>query len=400
MQHPAGGRFGGRDESPPSQPAVGGIETGHVGLRLNVAAAHRHVDVGPVGDRRAFERKVLLRRRDSPRRAALGLQVEAHQVSGTAGQLGIPRPTGNRRSHPGVELALEGGHGEARHAQAGRGVVKRVHRFVERVPIDQRTAVSPCRLAAVEVDGQDLHLVVDQHQIADNHRVIAQRRLGVFRNARPPKRSASEPTHKRVAGHGRTQGHPPAHLPQIDRPRCDLVPNRRAGKGGPVGVRPGAGPIGARRKQRRKCLHVIHLPTAQPPPGVGVQLRQGTQLVPGPTQRAFQDRGQHQPGPNSRQVQIGIGHTQPRAGSVLGRIDRNHLLPVRAGRRVVARLQRHLAQRVECVVAPTAGKRLIEHVLQQPAVATGHALVVPFSGRRVHAAAIQGQCLRRQRGQL
>ena len=79
-EHSPGRRFGGADEAPPTQAAVAGVETSHVGLRPDIAAAHRHVDVAAVGQRRALKRPAFLGRR-LPEQPALGLQVQADQVA-------------------------------------------------------------------------------------------------------------------------------------------------------------------------------------------------------------------------------------------------------------------------------------------------------------------------------
>ena len=236
-------------------------------------------------------------------------------------------------------------------------------------------------------------MIVHEDPIANHQRMVAQRRsaiLGHRDRPGPRRRRLDEPR----------QRDSPCHCAHIHDIRRRLVARCIAGKGRPVGIRLGLRPLSALGQQLAEGRGVLDVAAAKPSARLGMQANELRQFFPCPTVRTLQDGNQHQSRPDRGRVETRIGVAGPGVRNARWRLRWKDPFPMPSGRPEVARLQGHLPQSHQRLVAPTAGKRLMDHVVQQPVVALGNAFFIPFARNRIDPAAIEFSRLAGQRGQL
>ena len=81
-------------------------------------------------------------------------------------------------------------------------------------------------------------------------------------------------------------------------------------------------------------------------------------------------------------------------------LDRQDLLPIRPGGGVITCLQRHFPQRVERLVAPTSGERMLHDFHQPAGISPRHSLFIPLLCLGIDSGAIHRKGLFRQRRQF
>ncbi len=204
--------------------------------------------------------------------------------------------------------------------------------------------------ALIEVVGRHRTLVAQDDLLADDDRVISQKPLGSdIRWRRPVDRPAPRVEPEIPGGGHGSKVNPPLERPDVQRPRCDLAPGRRAGERRPAAVRLRRGReviepdrLSDDRRKRPGAARERAL-------GLGIRLRE--RLEVGPGRRILADRrtAKELLRGDPRQVdrRVRVHETSP-AGLRVG----DELTVGRLGLGELAFLEREIADEVECVVAP------------------------------------------------
>ena len=216
--------------------------------------------------------------------------------------------------------------------------------------------------AVVQVVGEDLVLVADDHLVAQDDRVVGEHPVLGDRGRR--ERGPPHPTHAEAArarGH-RLQVDAPLQRADVDRPGHDLGAGRRPGEGRPaaVGLRGRRELVAAERLGDDLAIGPLAAGELAGRAGIGpVERRE----VRGGRRFFSQGRAAEELlGRHPRQVDARVGMDQ--ADLVLRAVG--HELAVHRQRLVEpAVLERQVAQQLERIVAPRAAERLIDDPPQQ-----------------------------------